>query len=454
MWLSSAASVPARCACAAQSIPTSRSALGSAASTAATAAADSSSAASSGRTGSARSAAARARDASSKLSRACSCSSRRRTACANRRMRSAASPARRARSRACSSAPAAASAAVAAAAGMLVQRRRRPRRAEQSRCGRRQARELVLLGRRQPGGGARTGHAAAQALGRAVEIAGHLATAAVEFVGDPVVELGAEQLGQQRPPLVVVGAQEPRELALRQQHDLGELVAGQAEVVGEHLADLVLACGSADPAPALEALEVHLRALEGRALATSFGTRVLRRASDALANAPQRELQRHLGLDADGSEMRVQPSPSPALAGAVERKGDRIEHRRLPRAGGPVEQEQPARAERFEVDALLAGERAERAQPQPMQPHAVSASPVEPLRRRRRVRRAGADRAGSSRPTRRTASRPRPDHCAAASARDRRLRIPLRRRAGSRARACAASARATAPSAPTVATGR
>ncbi len=172
-------------------------------------------------------------------------------------------------------------------------------------------RDLVLLGGRQPGCGSRHRDARAQALGGGVEIAGRHLAPAVELVGDAVVELGAEQLGQQGAPLVVVGPQEPHELALRQQHDLGELVAGQTEVVGQHLADLVLACGPADPAAALEALEVHLRASRAscpspRRLGRGYsGERVTRWRTPRSENSSD-----DLGLDADGSEVRVQSSPA------------------------------------------------------------------------------------------------------------------------------------------------
>ena len=88
-----------------------------------------------------------------------------------------------------------------------------------------------------------------------------LPAALLQLGGDPVVQLGPEQPGQQPPPLVVIAAQELGELALRQQHDLRELLPAEPDGLGDQLADLGLVRRQADPAAILLALQVDLHGL-------------------------------------------------------------------------------------------------------------------------------------------------------------------------------------------------
>ena len=105
-----------------------------------------------------------------------------------------------------------------------------------------------MLVRLQSGGLAGGGHPRPEvgigALQRAVRLLG----ARLQRVGDAPEELGAEELAQDLATLVVPGAQEGRELALRQKHHLAELLAGQAQELADDRADLVLGVRPALPA--------------------------------------------------------------------------------------------------------------------------------------------------------------------------------------------------------------
>src|SRR6185436_19781995 len=87
-------------------------------------------------------------------------------------------------------------------------------------------------------------------------------------VAQPVLDareaVGAEEPFEDRLALAAVGAQEGRELALRQQHDLAELLARHAEQRVELVARLVRAGGQHGP---LAARRVEL--LDGAGVALS-----------------------------------------------------------------------------------------------------------------------------------------------------------------------------------------
>ena len=178
-------------------------------------------------------------------------------------------------------------------------------------------------------------------------------------VGEPALHpsepAGVEQPLEQLLALVGPGAQEPGELALRQQHHLEELVGVHPEQVGDDHRDLGDAVGAAgrpagrriaDPA------QRRGRLRDGGAAPPRLGPLVPRRAGDPQPLLGDRELQGHPGLGVRGGTVAAQPAgflPGPRH-GAEQRERDRIQQRRLAGAGVAVQQEQPVGGERVEVD--------------------------------------------------------------------------------------------------------
>ncbi len=185
---------------------------------------------------------------------------------------------------------------------------------------------------------------------------------------------GVEQPLEQLAAVLAVGAQELRELALRQQHDLEELLGAHPEQPPDGLPDV------GQPG------EVLTRAVEpGQArfgvLLDGPGSAQLRTLVVGAAHDPQPpagdgRLEAHLGCGAGGGVIGQQPAPVGAGPGhrAVQGERHRIEDEGLAGAGAAVQQEQSVGAEFVEVHPHGVGERAERGDLQLVQPHA-DASP-------------------------------------------------------------------------------
>ena len=184
-----------------------------------------------------------------------------------------------------------------------------------------------------------------------------------------------EQPAQQVRAVLVLGPQERRELPLRQQDDLEELPGTHPDQAFQ------LGVGLLHAAEAGEAL------LTGQGLAIPSDrdqhARVLRRrpapAPRPLLQGPPGDadragadggLQDHLGPHAGRSVVAAQLlGPAGPRHGAVQGEPDRVEQARLAGAGGAVQQERAAVAERVEVDGLGRRERPEGRDGQPVRPH-------------------------------------------------------------------------------------
>ena len=200
--------------------------------------------------------------------------------------------------------------------------------------------------------------------------------------GEPLLHrvepVGAEQPLQQLGPVAGVGVQEPRELALRQQHDLEELVGGHPHQVGDLGVRLPYPGGDGVPGSAGELLEQHLRLLGRGAGPAKLGAFLLRLAGDPHPPAAERRLELDLGRRARRGVIRAQPPGLAALAGhpAVQGEPDGVKQRGLARPGLAVQQEQPGEGQVVEADLHGAAERAERGHAQPVRAHQPAASSV------------------------------------------------------------------------------
>jgi hypothetical protein len=189
--------------------------------------------------------------------------------------------------------------------------------------------------------------------------------------------LRPEQLLQQPLPLVRFRTQEPRELALREQHDLEELFLAHPEQPLHGPPDVVDARQPVRRGPARRRAhpgQRRLRRLLRRPAAALLGPLVLGAAHQPQPVPAHGQLEPHLGDHGLLGVVAAQPLrlvPHPRY-GPEQRERHRVQQRRLARAGVAVQQEQPVRAEPVEVDDLTRRVRPERRQLQAMQPHAVS----------------------------------------------------------------------------------
>ncbi len=216
----------------------------------------------------------------------------------------------------------------------------------------------------------------------AADLLVRLATQLGEHLLDGLVVVGGEQAREHLATVVGVGAQERRELPLRQHHHLPELLGRQVAEQAAHLVvGLAHAGGEQHVLTRLEPPQPHRRLHGGGAGPVALGAGEGGGAPDAVPHAADAELQLDERL-VRAREVRVQPllARRPAGDRAVQREGDRVEHRRLAGAGGALEQEQPARRDGVEVEVVRRGERSERPQLQAVQPHATPAAVWGPAR--------------------------------------------------------------------------
>ncbi len=194
---------------------------------------------------------------------------------------------------------------------------------------------------------------------------------------------GVEEPAQQPGASGVVGAQEAGEVALREQDDLAELLPVQPEELLDLLADLLVGTAEAVPLPVAELAQGAVRLLAGVAAAALLGARLLGPPGELQPAAGDGEFEDDLGEGVRRGVVAAQ-SGAAALAGAgdavVEGVADGVEDGGLAGAGGAVQQEQSGGGEFVEVDALGAGERAERGDLQAVQSHRSPSAAGSPER--------------------------------------------------------------------------
>lgn len=187
--------------------------------------------------------------------------------------------------------------------------------------------------------------------------------------GEPA---GVEETAEELSTRLRVGPQEPREVPLRQQHHLAELVPAHPDEPADLIADLLV--GAAQRLPAVLGVvlpQPALRLLGREAAAPLLGAGLGRPPGDLEPAPPDRQLQAYLGRPVHRGVVTAQRGAG-ALPGPghrpVEAVADGVEHGGLARAGGAVQQEDPGRGQGVEVDFLGGAERAERGQGEPVQP--------------------------------------------------------------------------------------
>lgn len=204
-------------------------------------------------------------------------------------------------------------------------------------------------------------------------------------LGEPA---GVEEPAEQLAACFGVGAQEAGEVALREQHDLAELLAAHPEQLRDLLADLLV--GAAEVLPGagrgVVLAQPGLGLVDGRALAAELRALPGRLPGDLQPPSRDGQFQPHLGAGADG---RVVAAQRHALAGAalpgarhraVQGVADGVEDGGLAGAGGAVQQEQSGGREVVEVDALRGAEGPEGGDVQPVQPHRATSRTVSSAR--------------------------------------------------------------------------
>ena len=173
------------------------------------------------------------------------------------------------------------------------------------------------------------------------------------------------------------GAQERGEVALGQQHHLGELGHAHAEGVLDDVGDLVVPRAQGNPAAGAALLEG-----DGGLHRHHAGTALLRApelggAGDAEPSGAGGEVERDARHGIRGGVVAAQAALV-ARAGdvGVQGEADGVEQARLARPRRPVDEEQPLRREGVDVDDDPVGERPEGLDLEPVHPHAAPAEPA------------------------------------------------------------------------------
>ncbi len=197
---------------------------------------------------------------------------------------------------------------------------------------------------------------------------------------------GVEEPAEELTARLRVGAQEAREVALGQQHDLAELLAAHAEQVRDLLADLLVGAAEVLPGPGTRVVlaQPGLGLVDGRALAAQLRALPGRLPGDLQPPSGDGEFEAHLGARADGGVVAAQGHALAALAGAghraVQGVADGVEDGGLAGAGGAVQQEESGGRQVVEVDALRSAEGPEGGDVQLVQPHRATSRTVSSAR--------------------------------------------------------------------------
>ena len=189
---------------------------------------------------------------------------------------------------------------------------------------------------------------------------------------DAPVELGARHALEQLRALVGAGAQEGREVALREQRGAAKLLEAEAEALldgGEHLGARTADALAAVELAELEALQLQLavdaiaRAPHRPARAVAFAAAALEiDLCEAAGRASAQDRAHVVGAEAlllvvvVSTDGRPTPLIEPRRL-IEEREAERVEQRALARARGPGDREEPRARERPGVEAHLEGPR-------------------------------------------------------------------------------------------------
>ena len=138
-----------------------------------------------------------------------------------------------------------------------------------------------------------------------------------------------------------------------------ELIGTHSEQPVDRVADLVEP-RQVLPTP-IEPGETRLGVLLGGAGSPELGAQKLRTAHDPDSSPTERCFEGHLRDGTCRGVVGQQPLALPPCSGngAVERKGNGVEHCRLPGSGLAVQQKQPVGPQRVEIDRLRSREGAE-----------------------------------------------------------------------------------------------
>ena len=252
-----------------------------------------------------------------------------------------------------------------------------------------ECRDLLVL---EGSGLGEAGERRPEGLPGGIDLTPRLLAHLLELLLHAVVDLGAEHALQHGLALGGAGAQEAGELVLRQQHRLRELLAGQpdgaldlaahlVDAGGDHVEAAAAAGGVGDDV--LDQLrgadppQHRLGLLLGGAGAAQLGALVLRGAAHPVDAGGGLEDQVHHARLGRRRELGADPVRAGGAAGdlPVQRVHERVEDGGLAGAGGALEQEHAARAERGEVDLDSAGEGADPRHPQVVELHEASRCP-------------------------------------------------------------------------------
>ena len=197
---------------------------------------------------------------------------------------------------------------------------------------------------------------------------------------EPPLELGeavrGEQALEQGATLVGAGPEEPAELALGQHDDLVELVGVHVEVLAEQRVGLSGLGRPGHPLAGDQLFDGGVGWVLAQALAALLGAELARAPHDPVARRAQGELEADLGGEGGRCVVGAHLDARGARAGEApeERERHGVEHRRLARARGAVQQEQPGLGEPIEVDLLAAGEGPERRDGELVEAHQADTS--------------------------------------------------------------------------------
>lgn len=203
--------------------------------------------------------------------------------------------------------------------------------------------------------------------------------------GEPLLDRGeppgVEEPAQELAAGLGVGSQEAGEVALRQEHDLAELLAAHTEELGDLLTDLLVGLAERLPGAGSRVMGAQsaLGLLGGEATAPPLGPRLGRESGDLQAAVPHGQIERDLGGGAGRGVVAAQGGAgglSGAGNGSVQGVADGVEDGGLARAGRSVEEEEAGGRQSVEVDLLGGAEGAEGRDGEAVQSHRPASCPA------------------------------------------------------------------------------
>ena len=203
-----------------------------------------------------------------------------------------------------------------------------------------------------------------------------IAPALLEVVAVLLEPAGAEQRAKKRLALIAGREQKARELVLREQDHLLELLRAEPEHVAERDADIARLRGATHPHPVDPLFEHRARRLGGEPAPALGRAVVFGGPRHAPAGVADRELEPHLGRVGERTVVAAQPLLPAVVArhAAVEGEAHPVEDARLACAGAARDEEHPVVAEGIEVDPLRLAEGAEPRQFERVQSHASASA--------------------------------------------------------------------------------